>query len=225
MTKREMTNRIIGQIRAIGQLGLISVLLSIYGCTNTGTAVSDSDLIAIYRPEILKQAKKDFPTNIIEELKVDSSADVEAFRPYWLNRIKELKSSDSMNYVFYQGIIKSKYEEHTKLNQFPDSINLFKSELAFVNGKLDSANRGQFNNPILGQFERLSNEKGKVYFLQTRLKSTKDNDLLTLYFGVEELENDTIISWTTNSSLFHYVTLAHLRRNIPFWTKDIKTQQ
>ena len=108
------------------------------------------------------------------------------------------------------------------MNQFPDSIELYKSDLNFLKIKIDSATHGQFGNPALKQFERLSNEKSMIYFIQTEVKSKNDSEPLTLYFGIQELEKDTMINWTTNPSLFHFVTEAYLRRNAGYWTKGLE---
>lgn len=207
------------------QLSFGIILLSIYGCINTGTIDTNQDLLSGYRSKILSEAKKEFgSTVIIEDMKIDSSADMETFRQYWLSRIKELKTSDSLDFIFYYGIVKSGYERHSKMNQFPDSIELYKSDLNFLKIKIDSSIHGQFGNPAIKQFERLSNEKSKIYFIQTKVKSKNDSEPLTLYFGIEELEKDTMINWTTNPSLFHFVTEAYLRRNADYWTKGLEKE-
>jgi hypothetical protein len=219
-----MKNRI---YRLAGLVGLQLVIVSNNSCINQGTAISSSDFVySAYKPKILNEIKKNFDSKyIIEELKLDSSANIEDFKSYWINMIKELKKSDSMDYEFYYGALKTKYDEQKELDKYPDSVRLIKSELGTIKEKLDSARQGLYGNLVLAQFERLSKETGGIYLFNVKLRLKDSSKPLSVYYGVEALEKDTTLYFTTNSSLFHFMTSAYLRRNVSFWTKYPNPQQ
>src|SRR5882724_998266 len=114
-----MKNRI---YRLVGLVGLQLILVSTNSCINKGTAISSLDFVySTYKPKILNEIKKSFDSKyIIVEVKLDSSADLEDFKSYWIDMIKELKRSDSMDYEFYYGALKTKYAEQMELDKYPD---------------------------------------------------------------------------------------------------------
>jgi hypothetical protein len=179
-------------------------------------------LVDKYLERILAKARSGFDSSsVIVKVELGTSARMEDFRPYWLNQMAKLKRSDSLDFVFYDSLFKVKLKEHMRLNRFRDSISFFKNEIRVVESKLDSAKRGLFGNPILGQFKRLSEEKGNIYFLLTDLIG-KEEQTMKMNFVIQELEHDTIITWTTVKKLSEFMSSEIYRRNPSFWTKRLR---
>jgi hypothetical protein len=230
----------LGLNRTIKLIGLNLLLLTIYSCSDNrndnSTATSEflksfrdeklvNELVDRYLPRLNAQAKADFDsTALIVKVGLDSSSTIEAFRPFWVKQISELRTSDSLDYIFYDSLFKKSLIEHVKHRRFPDSIKFFNTEIEILENKIDSAKRGLFGNPVIAQLTRLSNEKGVIYFLSTDL-SYGDDKNIKLYFGIEEMEQDTIISWTSGKSLAKYMGMAIFRRNTSYWTKGLEQQK
>jgi len=221
--------------RILGITGLSIVMLLMYHCSDKRVSDGKSELFKEinykkilnrltdgYLSKLNAKAQTDFDsTALVVSLGLDSMADIEAFRPFWLASISDLRASDSLDFIFYDSLFKLKLAEHRIHRRFPDSISFFKAQISRIENKLDSAKRGLFGNPVLEQFARLSNEKGNVYFLSAELKY-KDDQFLELHFGIEELSSDTIVSLTTGNSLAAFMRTAFVRRNALFWTRGFK---
>lgn len=222
------------QKQTLGLIGLSLVMSILYCCSGKKASNGNSKLwkeindrrilntlTDRYLSKLNATAQADFHSSaLVVNLELDSMAELEAFRSFWLTSASYLRGSDSAEYVFYDSVFKIKLSEHTMHKHFPDSIRFYKTQINKLASKLDSAKRGLFGNPVLEQFLSLSNEKGNVYFLSAELKY-KDDQSLKLYFGIEELKRDTIIGWTTKNSLAAYMRTAVFRRNSAFWTREL----
>ena len=181
-----MTNRQLKSIIQLVHLGLLILLTTTISCTdrkNSNNKFSRpieeayilNDLVDRHLSKLNEMAKSDFDsTALVVNLGLDSMAKLESFRPYWLNKITELKQFSSRD-----------------------------------------------NDAVIEQISNLANEKGNIYFLSAVLKNEYE-ETIKIYFAIEELEKDTLISWTTNRSLTAYMMKAPLRRNPTYWTKDLK---
>jgi hypothetical protein len=231
-----MINKQFVRIKVSGLAIIVSLTLHIIcSCSDNRASKSNSmllksinekrllnELVDKYLSKLNAKVKSDIDSSaLIVNVGLDSFARLEAFKPFWLKKIAQLKRSDSLDYIFYDSLYKLKLAEQLSHRKFYDSIRFLKSQLRILENKLDSAKRGLFGNPGIGQFARLSIEKGNVYFLSARLND-KDDNTLEFYFGIEEMEQDTIISWTTGKSLAGYMWYAVFRRNSSFWTKGLK---
>lgn len=218
-------------------IGLAYILITACGCSDSRSpnkisteefmkSLKDekllNSLVDRYLSRLNTEAKKDFDSTArIVDVGLDSSSTLAAFRPFWLKEISHLKTSDSLDYVFYDSSFRKSLTEQLKHRRFPDSIRYFKAQIKILEGKIDSTKRGLFANPVLEQLSRLSKENGMIYFLSTEIAYEEDKSF-KMYFGIEELETDTVVSWTTDKSLSKYMRKAIFRRNSSYWTKGLK---
>jgi hypothetical protein len=68
-------------------------------------------------------------------------------------------------------------------------------------------------NSQVDQLSRIVNTKGFIYMLPAILESKK-NKFQKIYFVIHELEQDTIISWTTKNSLTSYMETATFEKRL-----------
>lgn len=155
----------------------------------------------------------------IVELRTDSIINMADYNEYWMERIESLKQDLTNDYRKSFKDDSTNWARRMQKNKAANAgnkdyynANMFKESMDGWKMKLDSAEQGLYNYPVIDIFTALSEEKKTILVqVNAKLKLAENGATLNQNFVIEQMENDTAV-YILDEPIFKFVSKSGLRR-------------